>query len=228
MDWTPMIAATQECRGRLEPRETSAAVDQAEQDLTVGVGAGDVLEQFAGDIPGIEFWKNEDGGVARHFALRVLFGWRCPAPGPASTLQLTIKVRIQTFFVRLLLRESRRRLDFADGRMSRAAFGGIGSKATRGRVPRSCRANCAVENAISASCSTFGSGITPQSAINITPCSPKRVSSTSMMRQLEAVVACGATLMIERAAQVLRDLTAPETNHRPGAWPPSSRRSNSD
>jgi len=35
------------------------------------------------------------------------------------------------------------------------------SKATRGRVPRSWRASWAVEKAMSASCSTVGSGMTP-------------------------------------------------------------------
>src|SRR5206468_3665992 len=81
---------------------------QPEEDLTVGVGAGNVLQQFAGDIPGIEFWKNEDGGVARHFALGRFSMGDVRYQGGID-LQLTVKVRIQTFFVRLLLRESRRR-----------------------------------------------------------------------------------------------------------------------
>ena len=54
------------------------------------------------------------------------------------------------------------------------------SNATLGRTPTSCRASCAVETAMSANCSTVGSGITPQSPINNTPFSPKRVSSTSI------------------------------------------------
>jgi hypothetical protein len=38
--------------------------------------------------------------------------------------------------------------------------------------------------------------MTPQSAMNTTPSLPNRVSSTSMIMQLEAVVRRGATLMI--------------------------------
>ena len=70
------------------------------------------------------------------------------------------------------------------------------SNATRGRTPSMCRASCAVETAMSASWSTVGSGMTPQSAMNSTPFSPMRVSSTSMTMQLDAVVMSGATLMI--------------------------------
>src|SRR6266516_3943287 len=77
--------------------------------------------------------------------------------------------------------------------------------ATRGRSPSSCLDKCAVDTAMSASCSTVGSGMTPQSARNITPCSPKRVSSTSMIMQLEAVVACGATLMIWNSGRGVLD-----------------------
>src|SRR5882724_6412656 len=65
------------------------------------------------------------------------------------------------------------------------------SKATRGRTPRSCRASLAVETATSASCSTVGSGMTPQSPMNKTPFSPKPESSTSITWQLDALVACG-------------------------------------
>ena len=70
------------------------------------------------------------------------------------------------------------------------------SIATRGFTSIKCRASCAVDKAISASCSTVGSGTTPQSAMNNTPFSPIRESSTSMTMQLEAVDDLGATLMI--------------------------------
>ena len=68
--------------------------------------------------------------------------------------------------------------------------------ATRGRMPSMWRASRAVVTAMSASWSTVGSGTTPQSAMNSTPFSPKRVSSTSMIMQLETVAMSGAALMI--------------------------------
>ena len=60
--------------------------------------------------------------------------------------------------------------------------------------------------------------MTPQSAMNMTPFSPKRVSSTSMIMQLDAVVVCGATLMIwNNGRSVLPVISlAPEMN--PSAW----------
>ena len=72
--------------------------------------------------------------------------------------------------------------------MRGAALGGKGEQGDAGPDAEQCRASCAVETAMSASCSTVGSGITPQSAMNSTPFSPKRESSTSMIMQLEAVV----------------------------------------
>src|SRR6185503_5672868 len=87
------------------------------------------------------------------------------------------------------------------------------SRATRGRVPSNCRASCAVDTAMSANCSTVGSGMTPQSARKSTPFSPKRGFSTSMIMQLEAVVVCGATLMIWNNGLSVLPVTslAPET-----------------
>ena len=70
------------------------------------------------------------------------------------------------------------------------------SMATRGRTFSRCRASRAVDTAMSANSSTVGSAITPQSARKRTPFSPRRVSSTSMTMQLEAVLLLGATLMI--------------------------------
>ena len=54
--------------------------------------------------------------------------------------------------------------------------------------------------------------------MNITPFSPKRVSSTSMIMQLEAVVVCGATLMIWNSGRRTLPVIslAPET--KPSAW----------
>ena len=38
---------------------------QAEQDLAVGVGPGDMLDQFAGDVAGVQIGEDEDVGPAR-------------------------------------------------------------------------------------------------------------------------------------------------------------------
>ncbi len=102
--------------------------------------------------------------------------------------------------------------------MRRAALVEKDSKATRGFTPSKCRASRAVETAMSASWSTVGSGMTPQSAMNKTPASPMRVSSTSITMQLEAVLMSGAALMIwnNGRSRLLVMCDAPEI--KPSAW----------
>ena len=60
--------------------------------------------------------------------------------------------------------------------------------------------------------------MTPQSAMNSTPFSPKRESSTSMTMQLEAVLVCGAILMIWNSGRSTLPVVwlVPET--KPSAW----------
>ena len=104
------------------------------------------------------------------------------------------------------------------------------SNATRGRMSEHCRASCAVETAMSASWSTVGSGMTPQSAMNRTPFSPKRVSSTSMTMQLEAVVVVRRHFddLKQRPQHAAGDLRSCRKPGRPpGASRPSWRRNNS-
>src|SRR5689334_11762002 len=45
---------------------------EAEEDLAVGVGPGDVLDQFAGDVAGVEVREDQHVGVTGHFARRKL------------------------------------------------------------------------------------------------------------------------------------------------------------
>ena len=86
-------------------------------------------------------------------------------------------------------------LDAANGRMRGARLWWRMRAERRAGVCRgSDGASWAVETAMSESCSTSGSGMTPQSAIKRTPLWPKPVSSTSMTMQLEAVVAMGRNL----------------------------------
>src|SRR6185437_5793811 len=45
---------------------------EAEEDLAVGVGAGDVLDQFAGDVAGVEVREDQHVGVTGNLARRNL------------------------------------------------------------------------------------------------------------------------------------------------------------
>ena len=60
--------------------------------------------------------------------------------------------------------------------------------------------------------------MTPQSAMNRTPFSPKRESSTSITRQLETVLVCGAGLMVWKSGRSTLAVIwlAPAT--KPSAW----------
>ena len=92
-----------------------------------------------------------------------------------------------------------------NGRVAAATFSGFGnlalplvekeSIATRGLMPVSCRQVVPVCTAIVASCSTVGSGMTAQSAKNITPFSPYRLLERSSIMQLETLVVPGSGLM---------------------------------
>ena len=94
-----------------------------EQDLSIGVCLGDVPDQFARDVARVEVGENQHVRVAGHLGIVRL------ARGDLGHerrihLQFPIEVRFQEFLLRLAFGQRGGGLDFADGGMRGAAFGG--------------------------------------------------------------------------------------------------------
>ena len=98
---------------------------QAEQNLAIGIGAGDVLNEFAGDVAGVQIWKNQDRRMTGNLAFRQ-FARGDFRDQRGVHLQFAIKIRLDLVFRGLLYRQCRRCLHATDGWMVRTAFRGKG------------------------------------------------------------------------------------------------------
>src|SRR5581483_8313752 len=101
----------------------SGGTIQAEENLSVSVGTGDMLEELAGDVARIEVGKNQNCGLAGDFAFRQ-FADRDFRNQSGINLEFAVEVGFDFMLLRFLSGEGGGGLNPADGRMRRAAFGG--------------------------------------------------------------------------------------------------------
>ena len=86
---------------------------QAQQDLAVSVGSVNVPDQLARNIARIQVRKNQHVRVPGNLALRQ-FARRDLGHQRRVHLQFAVEIRLDPFFMRLLLGQRRRRLHSAD------------------------------------------------------------------------------------------------------------------
>jgi len=153
------------------PRHISGGPIQAQKNLPVSIRAREVPHQLARDIAGIQVRKYQHVRIADNLGCGRLAVCNLRHQRRVD-LQFAVEICLDLPPARVLFGQRCRRLDSPDGRMARTPFIENESNATRGFTPSRCRASCAVDTAISASCSTVGSGMTPQSAMSSTPFSP--------------------------------------------------------
>ena len=154
-------------------RHVGARLGEAEQDLAVGFRAGEVLHELGADVAAVEVGKDRARWPCPATRLSAAFvSARSGSSAVSACISPSISISMRAASA-LLPRERGGRGDFFAARRSCALpLVEKLSMAMRGLLPVSWRQIVPVCTAIVASCSTVGSGMTAQSAKNITPRSP--------------------------------------------------------
>ncbi len=107
------------------PGHVGGGAVEAEEDLAVGIGAGDVLDELAADVGGVEVGENKDIGAAGDFAFGE-FAAGDFGDDRGVELEFAVEVGLEVVAGGDLLGEGGGGLDFADGGVGSAALGGEG------------------------------------------------------------------------------------------------------